>query len=152
MIRVKEQPTQPMKKKHWTPPSAERKAQLEKMLRQTTLDRQQGYRDQALKLLPHLCANCGREFSGQHLRELTVHHKDHNWKNNPQDGSNWELLCLFCHDHEHEKHKLAGYSPAAEDDAPAPSLFSPFADLDKLVAPTDDGNAGPAEGSQQSRP
>jgi len=121
-------------KKHWTPPTPERKAQLEGMLRRTTVERQQGYRDQALRLLPHVCASCGREFEGTQLRELTVHHKDHNWKNNPPDGSNWELLCLFCHDHEHEKHKMAGYEPAPEDDAPAPSVFSPFADLDKLVA------------------
>ncbi|QTG90742.1 HNH endonuclease, partial [Vibrio furnissii] len=26
---------------------------------------------------------------------------DHDHTNNPEDGSNWELLCLYCHDHEH---------------------------------------------------
>lgn len=64
--------------------------------------RDKGYREQALKLLPHVCARCGREYEGATLRELTVHHKDHNHHNNPPDGSNWELLCLYCHDDEHQ--------------------------------------------------
>ncbi len=25
----------------------------------------------------------------------------------PEDGSNWELLCLYCHDHEHSKYTEA---------------------------------------------
>ncbi len=65
--------------------------------------RAKSYRAQALKMFPHVCGSCCREFSGKRLRELTVHHKDHNHENNPADGSNWELLCLYCHDHEHEK-------------------------------------------------
>ncbi|NIP49717.1 MAG: HNH nuclease family protein, partial [Gammaproteobacteria bacterium] len=65
--------------------------------------RQAGYREQALKLFPHVCARCTREFEGKKLRELTVHHRDHNHNNNPPDGSNWELLCLYCHDHEHTR-------------------------------------------------
>lgn len=64
--------------------------------------RKSGYREQALALFPHVCGRCGREFSGKNLRELTVHHKDHNHNNNPPDGSNWELLCLYCHDDEHQ--------------------------------------------------
>ena len=64
--------------------------------------RDAGYREQALKLFPHVCARCGREFDGPKMRELTVHHKDHNHHNNPPDGSNWELLCLYCHDAEHQ--------------------------------------------------
>ncbi|MEW6138541.1 MAG: YajD family HNH nuclease [Thermodesulfobacteriota bacterium] len=60
-----------------------------------------GYRDQALKIFAWVCGRCGREFSGKKLRELTVHHKDHNHDNNPPDGSNWELLCIYCHDMEH---------------------------------------------------
>jgi len=36
------------------------------------------YRTEALKMLPHICARCAREFSGKRLRELTVHHKDGN--------------------------------------------------------------------------
>ena len=65
--------------------------------------REKTYREKALKLFPGICARCGREFSGKRLRELTVHHKDHNHDNNPPDGSNWELLCLFCHDNEHSR-------------------------------------------------
>ncbi len=77
-------------------------------------EREKGYRARALKLFPHVCGSCGREFSGSKLKELTVHHKDHNHQNNPPDGSNWELLCVYCHDHEHEKHKMKGYGSSSE--------------------------------------
>ena len=128
-----------------TPADAQREEQVLKELRRDVNLRQQGYRERALKLLPHVCASCGREFSGKRLRELTVHHKDRNWQNNPSDGSNWELLCLFCHDHEHEKYKMADYrggeGPAEKD--LSPSIFAPFAELDKLVnLPADDADAG----------
>ena len=65
--------------------------------------REQGYREQALKIYPWICGRCGREFKHANLRELTVHHRDHNHDNNPPDGSNWELLCLYCHDNEHQR-------------------------------------------------
>jgi hypothetical protein len=61
------------------------------------------YRDQALKLYPWICGRCGREFTHGNLHELTVHHRDHNHDHNPPDGSNWELLCLYCHDNEHQR-------------------------------------------------
>jgi hypothetical protein len=61
------------------------------------------YRPAALKILPHICARCAREFDGKRLRELTVHHKDGNHHNNPSDGSNWELLCIYCHENEHAR-------------------------------------------------
>ena len=54
--------------------------------------REKTYRGQALKMYPWICARCGREFSGKKLRELTVHHKDHNHDHNPPDGSNWEFM------------------------------------------------------------
>ena len=66
--------------------------------------REQGYREQALKLYPWVCGRCAREFTRENLRELTVHHRDHNHDNNPPDGSNWELLCLYCHDNEHARY------------------------------------------------
>lgn len=114
---------------------AERERLLNELRRDVAL-RQQGYRERALALLPHVCASCGRAFSGKRLRELTVHHKDHNHDNNPPDGSNWELLCLYCHDHEHEKYLMAGRPGAGPDDAAtAPSIFHPFAELDRLVKP-----------------
>ena len=65
--------------------------------------RAEGYREKALKLYPWICGRCAREFTHANLRELTVHHRDHNHDNNPSDGSNWELLCLYCHDNEHQK-------------------------------------------------
>jgi 5-methylcytosine-specific restriction endonuclease McrA len=70
-----------------------------------------GYREQSLKLHPWVCARCGREFTRENLHELTVHHKDHNHDNNPPDGSNWENLCLYCHDNEHQRyaHLVQGY-------------------------------------------
>lgn len=65
------------------------------------------YREKALKLFPWICGHCGREFTSKGLRELTVHHKDHNHDNNPPDGSNWELLCIYCHDNEHDRLEVA---------------------------------------------
>jgi HNH endonuclease len=93
------------------------------------------YRAQALKMYPWICGRCGREFSGKKLRELTVHHKDHNHDYNPPDGSNWELLCLYCHDNEHARHQVAdAYSAATpgEEHEP-PSTYRPFADLERLL-------------------
>ncbi|MCG5502106.1 YajD family HNH nuclease [Ectothiorhodospira lacustris] len=65
--------------------------------------REQGYRAKALKMYPWVCGRCGRTFDHGNVRELTVHHRDHNHDNNPQDGSNWELLCVYCHDNEHQR-------------------------------------------------
>ena len=50
-----------------------------------------------------ICGRCAREFVRENLHQLTVHHRDHNHDNNPSDGSNWELLCLYCHDNEHAR-------------------------------------------------
>jgi len=97
--------------------------------------REKGYREQALKIYPWICARCGREFSGRRLRELTVHHRDHNHDNNPPDGSNWELLCLYCHDNEHSR-----YLDQQSVDEPKPGggqeksgIHKPFADLANLL-------------------
>ncbi|MBW1808667.1 MAG: HNH nuclease family protein [Deltaproteobacteria bacterium] len=70
-------------------------------------ERENTYRERALKLFPNVCGRCGREFSGKRLRELTVHHRDHNHDHNPPDGSNWELLCIYCHDNEHSRDQVA---------------------------------------------
>jgi hypothetical protein len=91
------------------------------------------YREQALKLFPHVCGRCAREFSGLRLRELTVHHKDGNHDRNPLDGSNWELLCVYCHENEHarlEDHKAGG---GAKGPTTAPATFKGLAGLDKLI-------------------
>jgi hypothetical protein len=117
-----------------TPLTDEQRAKILAELRRDVALRQGSYRERALKLFPHLCARCGREFEGRRLRELTVHHKDHNHDNNPPDGSNWELLCLYCHDHEHEKYLMAGHGDGTSTDAKlSPSIFSPLAGLDALL-------------------
>jgi 5-methylcytosine-specific restriction endonuclease McrA len=115
-----------------TPSDRERQAQL---VAEARRNREHTYREKALKLYPWICARCGREFSGKKLRELTVHHKDHNHDNNPPDGSNWELLCIYCHDNEHARYQTAdAYDNARSDHAGEPSSgFRPFAGLEDLL-------------------
>jgi 5-methylcytosine-specific restriction endonuclease McrA len=93
--------------------------------------REKSYREQALKLYPHICGRCGREFSGKRLKELTVHHRDHDHDNNPPDGSNWELLCLYCHENEHARDQVADASDglAEEYGRDTAALGNPFAVL-----------------------
>ncbi len=82
---------------------------MEKVIAEARRNREQRektYRERALKLFPWVCGRCGREFSGKKVRELTVHHRDHNHDNNPPDGSNWELLCIYCHDNEHARDQV----------------------------------------------
>jgi len=97
--------------------------------------REKSYRERALKLFPHVCAKCGREFSGKKLKELTVHHRDHNHENNPPDGSNWELLCIYCHDNEHSRYLDAEwYGPEAPGGNQDPSSsHRPFSGLAALL-------------------
>ena len=105
------------------------------MARRTQAQLQQGYRELALKMFPWICAHCGREFDGKKLSQLTVHHKDHNHDNNPPDGSNWELLCLYCHDNEHQRYQAgsaAGETLASQDKVEPPT-FTPFAQLADLL-------------------
>ena len=94
--------------------------------------RDQGYREQALKMYPHICGRCGREFSGKNLSELTAHHRDHNHDNNPADGSNGELLCLYCHDNEHQR-QLEAQQGSAASDTPASATHNPFAGLKAML-------------------
>lgn len=95
--------------------------------------REQGYRDKALKMYPWVCGRCAREFTYSGLRELTVHHKDHNHDNNPADGSNWELLCLYCHDQEHEKFTEFDLYGKTKEKTIAPATSNPFANLKDLM-------------------
>ena len=95
--------------------------------------RESGYRERALKLFPWICGRCAREFNRKNLSELTVHHVDHNHGNNPNDGSNWELLCIYCHDEEHTKFEnYVQYGNSSETIREA-ATFNPFAGLkDKM--------------------
>jgi len=67
------------------------------------------YREKSLAINGLVCARCGREFPGSKRQLLTVHHKDGNHKNNPVDGSNWENLCVYCHEDVHSRGVLAEY-------------------------------------------
>ena len=90
------------------------------------------YREQALKLFPWVCARCGRDFTGKQLRELTVHHKDHNQSNNPPDGSHWELLCIYCHDNEHQRFMEADARGPLQPDEEKGSTYKGLAGLGEL--------------------
>ncbi len=97
--------------------------------------RMQGYREQSLKIHPWVCARCGRTFTRENLHELTVHHKDHNHDNNPPDGSNWENLCLYCHDNEHQRfaHLVQGEGMVLAGEKKKPATHNPFAGLKDML-------------------
>jgi len=102
-------------------------------------ERAKGYREQALKLYRWICGRCGREFTRANLQLLEVHHRDQNHDNNPPDGSNWELLCTYCHENEHQRFLTEqGRDPelpgATE---PAPATHQPFAGLKALLKTKD---------------
>jgi hypothetical protein len=103
--------------------------------RRSAEQRDQGYREQALKMYPWLCGRCAREFTRENLRELTVHHRNHNHDENPADGSNWELLCVYCHDNEHSRcidHASGNLDSGASVEA---ATSNPFAALAALLKP-----------------
>ena len=115
------------------------KSKMDEILEEARRNREikdKSYRGRALKLFPKICARCGREFEGKRLRELTVHHKDHDHDNNPPDGSNWELLCLYCHDNEHSRDEVAqwydGDSAGSEEEKPT-LTHKPFGALGDLL-------------------
>ena len=97
--------------------------------------RELDYRERALKMYPWVCDKCAREFTRTNLVELTVHHRDHNHGNNPQDGSNWALLCVYCHDNEHSRYidnvGRGGATPGG--DKRAAATHNPFAALGGLL-------------------
>jgi hypothetical protein len=111
-----------------TPADPQRLDRIVAEARRAALERGQGYREQALKLYPWVCGRCARTFTRANLRELTVHHRNHDHDDNPADGSNWELLCLYCHDNEHQR-QLEAQGLAMGGAATPPATHSPFADL-----------------------
>ncbi len=76
---------------------------------QSARARQQDYRARSLALHGWVCAKCGRDFDASNLHLLTVHHKNGNHHDNPPDGSNWENLCVDCHEDEHSRGLLGDY-------------------------------------------
>lgn len=115
-------------------PSNNKLDQVVANARRTSEQREKGYREQALKMYPHICGRCAREFTRKNLHELTVHHRNHDHDYNPTDGSNWELLCIYCHDNEHQRQIEAqqGYT-ATDDGRSETATFSPFADLKSMM-------------------
>jgi hypothetical protein len=67
------------------------------------------YREQSLRIHGLICAKCAREFDEKDRHLLTVHHRDGNHRYNPPDGSNWENLCVYCHEDEHSRGILGDY-------------------------------------------
>jgi len=117
------------------PPSGS--ARLDRLVakaRRASDERAQTYREQALRILPWICGRCAREFGRERLRELTVHHKDGNHENNPPDGSNWELLCVYCHENEHARVvDAAAGDAAAGRREPEPATHRPLSGLAELL-------------------
>ena len=124
----------------------DKKAQSEKRLddivaraKRDVEERGHSYRGQALKMYPWICGRCAREFSNSNLQELTVHHKNHDHDYNPEDGSNWELLCIYCHDNEHQRHteELLNKGVALDGTKAPSATFNPFADLKSMMSDKD---------------
>ena len=102
--------------------------------RKNQTEREQSYRGQALKMYPWICGRCTREFNNTNLTELTVHHRNHNHDDNPADGSNWELLCLYCHDNEHQRFEETRFGSSSVNSTNAPlGSHNPFANLKGLL-------------------
>ncbi len=113
--------------------SADKAGRIVAEARRARKTREDGYRARSLAMYPWVCGRCAREFTRANLQELTVHHRDHNHDNNPPDGSNWELLCIYCHDNEHSRYVESGYGSAETDSAAGGATHNPFAGLADLL-------------------
>lgn len=119
---------------HKPPPDNAKLDRIVADARRNAEQRDKGYRERALKLYPWICGRCAREFTRANLRELTVHHRNHNHDDNPADGSNWELLCVYCHDNEHSRYiDHTGVSASSAEDASMAATANPFAGLKGLL-------------------
>jgi hypothetical protein len=126
--------------KRLPPKTAPDAAKLDRLIgqaRRAREERERGYREQALKMLPWVCGRCAREFDAKRLRELTVHHRDGNHDHNPADGSNWELLCVYCHENEHARITDAAAGGGGPESgvagAPAPATSKALQGLAELL-------------------
>ena len=117
-----------------TKPDQSKLDQIVAQARRAADERAKGYRERALKMYPWVCGRCAREFTRANVHELTVHHRNHNHDDNPADSSNWELLCVYCHDNEHSRQiDHTGVCSRDAEDAPASAKAMPFAGLASLL-------------------
>jgi 5-methylcytosine-specific restriction endonuclease McrA len=93
-----------------TPVKRDRKKSVDEIVRELkATSRTSDYRERSLEIHGLICAKCAREFDYKDRHLLTVHHRDGNPGNNPPDGSNWENLCIYCHEDEHSRGVLGDY-------------------------------------------
>ena len=115
------------------------KSKLDKVVADAIKNRQnreQNYRAKALKMYPWICGRCEREFIRTNIIELTVHHRNHDHDDNPEDGSNWELLCIYCHENEHSRFadQVRGEGYVLTDNKKQQEATSnPFANLKEML-------------------
>jgi len=115
------------------PPNSDKLDRVVAAARRDAEQRELGYRERALKMYPWVCGRCAREFTRANLQELTVHHRNHDHDYNPPDGSNWELLCVYCHDNEHSRYIDHAAGTVSGTGGPAPATSNPFANLKDLL-------------------
>jgi 5-methylcytosine-specific restriction endonuclease McrA len=118
-----------------SPPDAGRLDRIVADARRAQAERDKGYRERALKLYPWICGRCARQFTGPNLQLLEVHHRDGNHDNNPPNGSNWELLCTYCHEAEHRRY-LDGAGrdvDQAGGEKDSQATYRPFENLGELL-------------------
>jgi len=122
----------PLKK---TPPDNNKLDRIVAEARRNREQRETTYRELALRIYPWVCGRCAREFTRENVRSLTVHHRDHNHNNNPPDGSNWELLCIYCHENEHARHldNAEDGKPETKNELGSQAVHRPFAELKALL-------------------
>lgn len=81
------------------------------------------YRERSLAIHGLVCARCGREFDHTSRHLLTVHHRDGDHHHNPPDGSNWENLCVYCHEDVHSREILGEYFDGTSGGKNAASVY-----------------------------
>lgn len=61
-----------------------------------------GYCDCVLKMYLWICGCCVCEFDCSNVQQFIVYYCNYNYDDNFVDGSNWELLCVYCYDNEYQ--------------------------------------------------